>query len=63
MRGGKRPGAGRPAGSKNKTDLGWVKFSTKVSPEVWEYLQQKKADGFMISRVVDAAIRKDMDKP
>lgn len=53
MRGGKRKGAGRKAGS---TTTDNVKMGVSISRKNAEWLRTKKSHGFNISRLIDKAL-------
>jgi len=58
-RGGKRPGAGRPKGSRNANAKHWPKFSTCISPENEAYMDKlvRKNNGFLTkTKIVDEAL-------
>ena len=56
-RGGKRKGAGRPTGSKNKSLKGWIKISTSISPNMYTFLESMKKKGFKKSEIVNSALK------
>ena len=61
-RGGKRtPGPGkmlgRPPGSKNKKPKNWQDLGTSVSPEIKDWLDKKKEEGFQVNILVNRALR------
>jgi len=55
-RGGKRPGAG--GGKPTLPDSEKVKkIGITVKPDIWKFLQVRKAAGYSIARTIDEAIR------
>lgn len=50
--------AGRPPGSKNKEPLSdWEPLATTVEPEINEWLQKKKAEGFTLNVLINNTLK------
>jgi len=62
LRGGKRAGAGAPAGPRLKPEERVRRITTTIAPDIAAYLDSMAAKGIKKAHIIDTAIRRYREK-